>query len=118
MSPAKRARGLAAALIGLLAALPLTAGAQVHKCTQPDGTISFQAAPCGADTPAPEPVTAAQLNAAQRAQDRARARAASAALAAGTDARGHPAGPRKAAVAACRKAAASTARPARPASCR
>jgi len=74
MSKALSARGRAAAFIGLLAGLSLPALAQVHKCTQPDGSTSYQAAPCAGEAPPPQRVTAAQLNAAQRAQDQARAR--------------------------------------------
>jgi len=75
MSKALSARGRAAALIGLLAGLSLPALAQVHKCTQPDGSIGYQSAPCTAGDASPPPrVTAAQLNAARHAQEQARAR--------------------------------------------
>ena len=77
MSKALSAGGRAAAvLIGLLAGVSLPALAQVHKCTQPDGSIGYQSAPCSAGDAAPtQRVTAAQLNAARRAQEQARARA-------------------------------------------
>ena len=68
-----------AALMCALAGLCLPVLAQVHKCTQADGSVAYQATPCASDAPPPERVTAAQLNAARRAQERARARAALAA---------------------------------------
>jgi hypothetical protein len=77
MSKALSASSRAAAFIVLLAGLSLPALAQVHKCTLPDGSIGYQAAPCTAsDAAPPQRVTAAQLNAARRAQEQARARAA------------------------------------------
>ncbi len=77
MSEPLPARALAAAtLIGVLAGLSLPVQAQVHKCTQADGSVAFQAAPCAGDAAPPARVTAAQLNAAQHAQEQARARAA------------------------------------------
>ena len=80
MIQASPARGvLLATLLSALAGLSLPALAQVHKCTQADGSVAFQATPCASDAPPPERVTAAQLNAAQRARERARARAAAAA---------------------------------------
>jgi hypothetical protein len=76
MSKAPSAGGLAAAaFIGLLAGLSLPALAQVHKCAQADGSVSFQSAPCAAsDAAPPQRVTAAQLNASRRAQEQARTR--------------------------------------------
>lgn len=74
MSKALSARVRAAALIGLLAGLSLPALAQVHKCTQPDGSIAYQSAPCpGEALPPQQRVTAAQLNAARRAQEQEQA---------------------------------------------
>ena len=69
-------RVAAATLLGLLAGLSLPAAAQVHKCTQADGSISFQAGACTGTEPPPPRVTAAQLNAARRARERALERAA------------------------------------------
>ena len=89
MSKALSARGLGAVLTAaVLAGLSFAAQAQVNKCAQPDGTVSYQATPCASDAPPSARVTAAQLNAAQRAQDRARARVAAGASASG--ARSHP----------------------------
>ena len=75
-SCARRAGALA------LAVLCLAAQAQVNKCTQADGSVSFQSGPCGAGEPRTERVSAAQLNAAQHARE-ARARAAAASAASG-----------------------------------
>ena len=76
MSKALPARGIAVAtLLVALAGLSLPALAQVNKCAQADGSITYQSAPCGANEPAAARVTAAQLNAAQRARDQAQARA-------------------------------------------
>jgi hypothetical protein len=75
MSKALSASCRAAAFFGLLAGLSLPALAQVHKCTQPDGSIGYQSAPCTAgDAAPPQRVTAAQLNAARHAQEQAQAR--------------------------------------------
>ena len=53
----------AAMLIGVLAAAPFAARAQVYKCPQANGTIGYQATPCPTNAkPAGHP-TAAQLNA-------------------------------------------------------
>ncbi len=53
----------AALLTGLLAVMPLAATAQVYKCTQAGGSVSYQSTPCAqAGAPAAHP-TAAQLNA-------------------------------------------------------
>jgi len=71
MFKALPARIVLAALFGL----SLPALAQVNKCTQADGSVSYQSTPCGANEPSTERVTAAQLNAAQRARDQAQARA-------------------------------------------
>ncbi len=76
MFEASPARGLVAlALVGL--SLSAQAQSQVNKCTQADGSVSYQSTPCGVGEPRAERVSAAQLNAAQRARE-ARARAASA----------------------------------------
>lgn len=101
MSHASSLSGLATAALGLLlVALALPAQAQVHKCTQADGSVVFQAAPCLDEAPRADRVTAAQLNAAQRARERARARAAAAsassASGAGTHAHARAAGASKA----------------------
>ena len=100
----------AAAFIGLLAGQSLPALAQVHKCTQTDGSISFQSAPCAAsDAAPPQRVTAAQLNAARRAQEQARARAEAASHAASPSSRPHAPGKQKPSVASpCRKMPASS----------
>ncbi len=67
MFKASLARGLgAAALLGVLAGVPLAAQAQVYKCTQPNGTVGYQATPCPTGEKPPSRPTAAQLNA-QRA---------------------------------------------------
>ena len=71
MFKALPARVVLAALFGL----SLPALAQVNKCTQADGSVSYQSTPCGANEPSPERVTAAQLNAAQRAREQAQAHA-------------------------------------------
>ncbi len=72
-SPARRVR--AVALVGLLASLPLAAGAQVYKCPQAGGSTSYQSTPCASATrPAARP-TAAELNAARQAQAQAPAAA-------------------------------------------
>ena len=60
-----------------LAVLSFAAQAQVNKCAQADGSVSYQSTPCGVGEARAERVSAAQLNAAQRARE-ARARAASA----------------------------------------
>ena len=60
-----------------LALLSFAAQAQVNKCAQADGSVSYQSTPCGVGEARTERVSAAQLNAAQRARE-ARARAASA----------------------------------------
>ncbi len=78
MPHALPSRALAAAALALLAGLTPPAQAQVHKCAQADGSVTFQSAPCDADTPRADRVSAARLNAAQRARERARARAAAA----------------------------------------
>ena len=84
----------AAALAGVLAALALPVQAQVNKCTQADGSVSYQATPCGSgEQPPAERVTAAQLNAAQRAQERARARAKAASEARASGPAAHPHAP-------------------------
>jgi hypothetical protein len=47
MFKASPAGGLgAAALIGVLAGLPLAARAQVYKCAQANGTVGYQGTPC------------------------------------------------------------------------
>lgn len=71
MFKASPAGGLgAAALIGVLAGLPLAAPAQVYKCALANGTIGYQGTPCPAhDKPAASP-TVAQLNAQQAAAPR------------------------------------------------
>jgi hypothetical protein len=117
-------KALPAALIALLAGLALPAQAQVHRCTQPDGSVTFQSAPCGTDVaPREGRLSAAQLNAAKRAQERAREqaleRAAAASQARGASSQAHAAGPQKAASAApCRRTPGSASAPARSASCR
>ncbi len=94
------ARRLGAAMAaGILAGLSFAAQAQVHKCTQADGSVSFQATPCASDAPPPARVTAAQLNAAQRAQDRARARASADPYADNPNSRPREPGPLKPSVA-------------------
>jgi len=75
MSHAMPSRALAAAALALLAALSAPAQAQVHKCTQADGSVTFQSGPCITDAPREDRISAAQLNAAQRAREQARARA-------------------------------------------
>jgi hypothetical protein len=95
MSHPLPSRALAAAALALLAGLALPAQAQVHKCTQADGSVVFQSGPCIDEAPRTERVTAAQLNAAQRARERARARAASASQAASAAAHARPVGPRR-----------------------
>ena len=95
MSHALPSRALAAAALALLAGLSLPAGAQVHKCTQADGSVTFQSGPCISDSPREDRVSAAQLNAAQRARERARARAAAASQAASTPPRHRQAGPKQ-----------------------
>jgi hypothetical protein len=84
-----------------LAALSLAAQAQVNKCPQADGSVSYQSTPCGVGEARTERVSAAQLNAAQRARE-ARARAASAPHAAS-----HPRAARPPAAARCPKTSAS-----------
>ena len=110
MSHPLPSRALAAAALALLAGLALPAQAQVHKCTQADGSISFQSAPCAASDAAPPPrVTAAQLNAARRAQEQARARVEAASHAASPSSRPHAPGKQKPSVASpCRKMPASS----------
>ena len=95
MSHALPSRALAAAALALLAGLSLPAGAQVHKCTQADGSVTFQSGPCITDSPREDRVSAAQLNAAQRARERARARAAAASQAASAPPRHRQAGPKQ-----------------------
>lgn len=95
MSHALPSRALAAAALALLAGLSLPAGAQVHKCTQADGSVTFQSGPCISDSPREDRVSAAQLNAAQRARERARARAAAASQAASAPPRHRQAGPKQ-----------------------
>jgi hypothetical protein len=64
MFKASPAGGLtAAALIGMLAGLPLAAAAQVYKCPQAGGSFSYQGTPCPASGKAPARPTAAELNA-------------------------------------------------------
>ena len=92
MSNASSPRALAAAALALLAALSLPAQAQVHKCTQADGSVVFQSGPCIDEAPRTERVSAAQLNAAQRArEERARAKAAAASGAGSANAHGRAA---------------------------
>lgn len=71
MFKASPAGGLgAAALIGVLAGLPLAAQAQVYKCAQANGTVGYQGTPCPThDKPAERPTTA-QRNAQQPATPR------------------------------------------------
>jgi hypothetical protein len=113
-----------AALIALLAGLALPVQAQVHKCPQPDGSVAFQSAPCGTDVaPREGRLTAAQLNAAKRAQERAReralARAAAASQAQGAASQARAAGPKKPASASpCRRTPGSASAAARSASCK
>ncbi len=59
----------AVALVGALAAPWLAAQAQVNKCPQADGSVSYQSTPCGVGEARSERVSAAQLNAAQRAKE-------------------------------------------------
>ncbi len=104
MSKALPARGVAVAtLLVALAGLSPPALAQVNKCAQADGSITYQSAPCGANEPAAARVTAAQLNAAQRARDqaeaRAKARAAADPYANGVSSRPRAPGPLKPSVA-------------------
>ena len=94
------ARAVAVAtLLVALAGLSPSAQAQVHKCTQADGSVSYQSAACAGAEPPPERVSAAQLNAAQRAQDRARARAAADPYANSVSSRPRAPGPLKPSVA-------------------
>ena len=111
MFKASSARGLGAAMVaGILAGLSFAAQAQVNKCTQADGSVSYQSTPCAVDAPPPARVTAAQLNAAQRAQDRARARAAASASASSANSHARAPAPAKPAAAArCRATPASSA---------
>jgi len=84
-------QALTAAL--LLAALPLTAQAQVYKCPQANGAIGYQSAPCSTGArPANHP-TAAELNAARAAQPPAESRPFVDAYATPVDERPHPAIP-------------------------
>ena len=59
----------AVALVGALAAPWLAAQAQVNKCPQADGSVSYQSTPCDVGEARAERVSAAQLNAAQRAKE-------------------------------------------------
>jgi len=96
MPHALPSRCLAATTLALLAGLTLPAQAQVHKCTQADGSVVFQSGPCIDEAPRTERVSAAQLNAAQRArEERARAKAAAASGASSASAHGRAAGASK-----------------------
>lgn len=67
MSKASSGRGVGAAMfLGLLAAAPLAAQAQVYKCPQANGTIGYQGTPCPTNEKPPAHPTVSQLNA-QRA---------------------------------------------------
>ncbi len=105
MFKALPARGVAVAatLLAVFAGLSTPAHAQVNKCTQADGSVSYQSNPCSGAEPPAERVTAAQLNAAQRARDqaqaRARARAAADPYADSASSRPHAPGPLKPSVA-------------------
>lgn len=117
-------KALPAALIALFAGLAPPAQAQVHKCTQADGSVTFQSAPCGTDVaPREGRLSASQLNAARRAQQRAkeqalaRAAAASQAQAASSPPRG-PGSQKPSASSPCRRTPGSASMPARSANCK
>ena len=50
-------------LVGVIAGLPLAAQAQVYKCAQANGTVTFQGTPCTIAGSPPSRPTAAMLNA-------------------------------------------------------
>ncbi len=89
----------AMALAGALAALAPPAQAQVYKCPQAGGSVSYQSTPCATGTPQGAHPTAAELNAAQHAQATAAARPTADPYATRVDARPRAAGPLKPSVA-------------------
>jgi len=89
-SPARRAS--AAMLIGVLAGLPLAARAQVYKCAQANGAVTYQGTPCPTGAkPAARP-SVAELNA-QQARQPAPSAPYDDPYAGSVDARPHPVAP-------------------------